>query len=110
LNHLRDNKKVEINELELAAYEELLEKMESIEKIEQREDPNFFYAKKWKGENLRGYRKAEKSSITGDTVGDPLKDTSGPSLNILVKLSSIISVVFGTLFVNTGYALRNYGN
>lgn len=52
---------------------------------------------------LKIYRYAEKASIIGDTVGDPMKDTSGPSLNILIKLSSIISVVFGLLFVKTGW-------
>ncbi len=49
------------------------------------------------------YRSAEIASIIGDTVGDPLKDTSGPSLNILIKLSSIISLVFGSLFLKTSW-------
>lgn len=52
----------------------------------------------------RSFRFAEKASIVGDTIGDPLKDTSGPSLNILVKLSSIISVVFAEFYLKTGYA------
>lgn len=45
----------------------------------------------------------------GDTVGDPLKDTSGPSLNILMKLMAIISLVFAEYFqvINDGQGLFN---
>ena len=42
---------------------------------------------------------AHKATIVGDTVGDPFKDTSGPSLNILIKLMSMVSVVFAGLIV-----------
>ena len=42
---------------------------------------------------------SHKAAVTGDTVGDPFKDTSGPSLNILIKLMSMVSVVFAGLIV-----------
>ncbi len=45
---------------------------------------------------------AHKAAVVGDTVGDPFKDTSGPSLNILIKLMSMVSVVFAGLIVSFG--------
>jgi len=58
-------------------------------------------AKKWIEQGRFGGKGSEphKASVVGDTVGDPMKDTSGPSMNILIKLMSIVSLVFAPLFL-----------
>lgn len=58
-------------------------------------------AKKWIETGKHGGKgsDAHKAGVVGDTVGDPFKDTSGPSLNILIKLMSMVSVVFAGLIV-----------
>jgi K(+)-stimulated pyrophosphate-energized sodium pump len=57
-------------------------------------------AKKWIETGQLGGKGSDshKASVVGDTVGDPFKDTSGPSINILIKLMSIVALVFAPLF------------
>ena len=61
-------------------------------------------AKKYIEEGSHGGKgsEAHKAAVVGDTVGDPFKDTSGPSINILIKLMTVVSLVFAPLFAAYG--------
>jgi len=61
-------------------------------------------AKKYIEEGHHGGKgsEAHKAAVVGDTVGDPFKDTSGPSINILIKLMTVVSLVFAPIFVKIG--------
>ena len=61
-------------------------------------------AKKYIEEGNHGGKGSDshKAAVVGDTVGDPFKDTSGPSINILIKLMTIVSLVFAPLFLQFG--------
>ena len=62
-------------------------------------------AKKYIESGVHGGKGSEnhKAAVVGDTVGDPFKDTSGPSINILIKLLSMVSIVFAAVVV--GFSL-----
>ena len=64
-------------------------------------------AKKWIEEGNLGGKGSDshKAAVVGDTVGDPFKDTSGPSMNILIKLMSVVSLVLAPLFHHYGMQL-----
>ncbi len=64
-------------------------------------------AKKYIEEGHHGGKgsEAHKAAVNGDTVGDPFKDTSGPSINILIKLMTIVSLVFAPIFPTIGWLI-----
>ena len=65
-------------------------------------------AKKYVEDGHHGGKGSEthKAAVVGDTVGDPFKDTSGPSINILIKLMTVVSLVFAPLFVAIGGLIK----
>ena len=65
-------------------------------------------AKKYVEDGHNGGKGSEthKAAVVGDTVGDPFKDTSGPSINILIKLMTVVSLVFAPLFVAIGGLIK----
>lgn len=57
---------------------------------------------------MAAFKEQHTGAVIGDTVGDPLKDTSGPAINILIKLSAITSLVFGSYIKSAGYITKAF--
>jgi inorganic pyrophosphatase len=71
---------------------------EGVYTITDENNQQFTFKKKIDGKPTEEF----KNAVVGDTVGDPLKDTSGPSINILMKLSAITSLIFGSFVAKSG--------
>jgi len=104
-----NNEIKEINDNE--NHPELTKEYFIVDKIKENQNEDEIGLERRTGEfYIDAYKSAHESSVIGDTVGDPLKDTSGPSLNILIKLSCILSVVFGGVFLKTSLLSKSFNH